>query len=55
MSFAASDNAIISASQDDSAMLFCLREPQLRAADCNVITQPDVEAAVSQEASEYPP
>ena len=51
-SLAASDKAMISASQVDKAMLFCLREPHDNAADCQSTTHPDVDEAVSQEASE---
>ena len=54
MSLAASDKAMISASQVESAILFCLREPQLRAADCHKMTQPEVEVLVSQDASANP-
>ena len=43
---------MISASQVESAMDFCLREPQDSAADCQRTTQPEVDAAVSQEVSE---
>ena len=45
---------MISASQEDKAMDFCLREPQDSAADCHNTTQPDVDAAVSHDASEKP-
>ena len=34
------------------AMLFCLREPHESAAPCHRTTQPEVEAAVSHEASD---
>ena len=45
---------MISASHDDSAMDFCLREPHVSAADCQSTVQPEVEAAVSHDASEKP-
>ena len=45
---------MISASHVDKAMLFCLREPHDKAADCQSTTQPEVDAAVSHDASEKP-
>ena len=42
---------MISAWHVDSAMLFCLREPHVSAADCQRTIQPEVELAVSQDAS----
>ena len=54
MSLVASDSALISASHDESAIESCLREPHVRAAYCQKVTQPDVEFLVSQEASELP-
>ena len=54
MSFEASESAMISASQDESAVHFCLAEPQVRGEDCHMQSQPDVELRVSHEASENP-
>ena len=42
------------ARRPDKAMLFCLREPQEMAADRQVITHPEVEVRVSQDASANP-
>ena len=51
-SFVASESAMISASQEDNAVHFCLREPHEMAAPCQETTQPDVELVTSHEASE---
>ena len=51
MSFAPSESAMISASHVESAMHCCLREPQCNAAPCHCTTHPEVDAAVSHEAS----
>ena len=45
---------MISASHVERAMLCCFREPQLSAAPCHWTTHPEVDAAVSHEASVKP-
>ena len=43
-SFAASERAMISASQVERAIHFCFLDPHVSAADCHWTTQPEVEA-----------
>ena len=52
MSLAASERAIISASQDETATQFCFREPQTSGAFCQKMTHPDVEFLMAQSESE---
>ena len=53
-SLAASDNAIISDSQEESATDFCFLEPQQRGAPCQYMIHPEVDARTSHEASAVP-